>query len=117
MHHLYLLTINSLSLSLSLSLSTQLLSSIPEVDFQCSGSELHFMLCVDSCSLLRDLILYISENRDLSTTQQHTTIQYNTINSQPINKTVSTFPHCRNMLSYSCRMIQRILLKQRVLET
>lgn len=43
----------------------QLFSHIPEVDLQCSGSELHMMFCVDSCSVFRDLMIYLAENRDL----------------------------------------------------
>ena len=39
---------------------------MPAVDFQCSGSELRFMMCVDSCIVLRDLLVYLSETKDLS---------------------------------------------------
>ena len=54
----------SLSLSLSVSLC-QIFAKVPEVDLQCSGSEIHFHLCVDSCQILRDLLLYLSRNGDI----------------------------------------------------
>lgn len=43
---------------------SQFLSAVPAVDFQCSGSELQFMMCIDSCLVFRDLLIYLAESKD-----------------------------------------------------
>lgn len=50
------------------------------------------MMCVDSCSLLRDLILYMSDNKDMYSTQQYDTMQHDKTNYESVDKEVSESP-------------------------
>ena len=38
---------------------------MPDVSLECASNMVHFRLCVDSCIALRDLMVYLTSNRDL----------------------------------------------------
>ena len=85
----------SLSVCFCLSVSlSQLFSHVPDTDIQCSGSELHFMFCVDSCSVFRDLILYLAQNRDLLTMEGEGEGGGNTCQPEPNIVQVGRQAHC-----------------------